>query len=83
MDSFEKAKTPSRKNPQGLRGAAFYFQASLAVVCQDKEHPELRGGQAANCSRQAHPKPCLPREARTQFSISQESSLEPQGQLLQ
>ena len=60
MDSFKKAKTSSRKNPQGLREAAFYFQASLAAVCQDKEHPELRGGQASNCSRQAHPQPCLP-----------------------
>ena len=55
-----KAKTSSRKNPQGLREAAFYFQASLAAVCQDKEHPQLRGGQASTCSRQAHPKPCLP-----------------------
>lgn len=43
MDSFKKAKMPFRKNPQGLREAAFYFQASLAAVCQDKEHPELRG----------------------------------------
>ena len=57
-DSFKKAKMPLRKNPQGLREAAFYFQASLAAVCQDKEHPELRGSQASNCSRQAHPKPC-------------------------
>lgn len=58
MDSIKKAKTPYRKNPQGLREVAFYSQASLAVVCQDKEHPELRGGQASNCSRQAYPKPC-------------------------
>ena len=45
MDSFKKAKTPSRKNPQGLREVAFYSQASLAAVCQDKEHPELRGAR--------------------------------------
>lgn len=82
MDSFKKAKTPSRKNPQGLREVAFYSQASLAAVCQDKDHPELRGGQASNCSTQAYPKPCPSLGGRDQCSISQESSLEPGGQLL-
>lgn len=59
-----------------------YSQASLAAVCQDKDHPELRGGQASNCSTQAYPKPCPSLGGRDQCSISQESSLEPGGQLL-
>lgn len=65
MDSFKKAKAPSRKNPQGLREVAFYSQASLAAVCQDKEHPELRGARHPTAAGRHTQSRARPWEART------------------
>lgn len=58
MDTFKKVKKTSRENLPGLRHA-FHFQASPAVVCYDKQHPEPRGVPGSNSGQPASPEPCI------------------------
>lgn len=79
---LQEGKDAIQKESSRAQGSRFLLPGISSSGMPGQRASRAERGQASNCSRQAYPKPCPSLGGQDQCSISQESSLEPGGQLL-